>query len=383
MIRVLYTILLITTLSCKNEKNVALKNIEDKQKEVSVIEESFGYLPDSTEIKQFTLTNEQGIEMKAITYGGIITSLKTPDRTGKFDDVVLGYDNMEGYLKKTPYFGAIIGRYGNRIANGKFELEGKTYQLATNNGKNHLHGGIKGFDKVVWDVTEIKDENGVGLKLNYVSPDGEEGYPGNLIAQVEYFLGNDNTLSFNYTAKTDRPTIVNLTQHSYFNFTGAQRDVLSHLLKINASNITAIDNGLIPTGEFLSVTGTPFDFRNAKEIGQDIESDDEQMKFGLGFDHNWIIDGDKAFKFAASVYEPKSGRYMEILTTEPGIQFYSGNFLDGSIIGKNNIVYNHRYGFCLETQHFPDSPNKSHFPSSTLDVGETYHSKTTLKFSTK
>lgn len=364
-------------LSCSSNKNEQLIK--------SGIEEAvFGTMPDGREIKSYTLKNANGLEMKAITYGGIITSLKIPDKKGAFEDIVLGYDNLQSYLDNNPYFGAIIGRYGNRIGHGTFLLDGETYVLAKNNGKNHLHGGVKGFDKVVWDVEEISKEDGLGLIFSYRSIDIEEGYPGNLDATVSYFLNNDNELSFQYSARTDIKTVVNLTQHSYFNLSAMREDILGHILEINASGFLPVDNSLIPTGEIKSVEGTPFDFRMAKAIGMDIESQNEQIQFGKGYDHNWVLDqGDSPMNYAASLYDAKSGRFMEIYTEEPGLQFYSGNFLDGSIKGKNGIVYQLHSGLCLETQHYPDSPNKEGFPTVLLIPGEEYNTKTIYKFSVK
>ena len=350
----------------------------------SISNESFGTMPDGTVVDAYTLTNENGVTMKVITYGGIITSLTVPDRAGNREDIVLGYDNLDGYLAATPYFGAIIGRYGNRIARGKFSLDSTEYTLVINNIGNHLHGGTVGFDKVIWAAEPFESETGAGLRLTYTSADGEEGYPGTLSVTVTYWLDNDNTLSFDYVATTDKKTIVNLTQHSYFNLTGTKEDILGHELVLNAAAFLPVDSTLIPLGEIRDVAGTAFDFTVAKPIGRDIAADDQQITFGLGYDHCWALNqGEEAMKFAASVYEPKSGRFMEVFTTEPGIQFYSGNFLDGTITGKNNQVISHRYGLCLETQHFPDSPNQPQFPSVVLNPGEEYHTTTKIRFSTK
>jgi aldose 1-epimerase len=349
----------------------------------SVQQEPFGTMPDGTAVEQYTLTNANGIEMKVITYGGIITSLKLPDRDGNFADVVLGYDNLEGYLKQNPYFGAIIGRYGNRIAKGLFTIDDVQYQLAQNNIGNHLHGGNVGFDKVVWQAEPLSIENGVGVKFTYKSKDMEEGYPGNLDVTVNYILDNDNTLTFEYFATTDKKTIVNLTNHAYYNLTGKPGDILGHELKINADTYLPVDSTLIPM-QPESVQGSPFDFTSAKAVGKDIEADHVQLKNGGGYDHCWILNkSDEALNFAASLYEPGSGRYMEVFTTEPGIQFYSGNFLDGTITGKGGVVYNYRTGLCLETQHYPDSPNRPDFPTTLLNPGEEYRTKTVTKFSVK
>jgi aldose 1-epimerase (EC 5.1.3.3) len=346
--------------------------------------ESFGTLPDGTPLELFTLRNRSGMEVKVTNYGGIITELKVPDRNGKLDDITLGYSSIDGYLKESPYFGALIGRYGNRIGKAQFTLDGQTYKLPANDGPNTLHGGPKGFDKVVWNAEPFERDGERGIVLTYTSPDGDQGFPGTLNARVTYTLTDDNELVFEYHATTDKPTVVNLTQHAYFNLAGdGSGDILGHELVINADRYTPVDGGLIPTGELASVEGTPFDFRTKTAIGARIDADDEQIKRGGGYDHNFVLnrDGD-GLVLAARVEEPTSGRVMEVFTTEPGLQFYSGNFLDGSITGKNGHVYQKRSGFCLETQHFPDSPNKPEFPSTRLDPGQTYESKTVYKFST-
>lgn len=352
----------------------------------SIMKSDFGTLPDGRKGDLYTIKNENGMEMRVTNYGGIIVSLKVPDRSGRFDDVVLGYDKLADYLAGSPYFGAIIGRYGNRIAGGKFTLNGREYTLATNNGANHLHGGVTGFDKVLWDAQPFQNENGVGLVLSYLSRDGEEGYPGNLTVNVTYTLDNNNHLQVNYQATTDQPTICNLTQHTYFNLGGHNSGTINHHeLMINASRFTPVDGGLIPTGELRPVEGTPFDFRKPTPIGARLDADDPQLKYGLGYDHNWVLDRQtkNELELAATLYEPGSGRYMEVWTTEPGIQFYGGNFLDGSNIGKGGHAYQHRTGLCLETQHFPDSPNKPDFPPVTLNPDEVYHTTTIYKFATK
>lgn len=332
-----------------------------------------------------TLTNNHGASVTISSTGGIVTSLTMPDRSGTLGDVVLGYDNPDDYRKAGPYFGALIGRYGNRIADGEFNLNGVEYTLAQNDGPNSLHGGIKGFDKVVWETQRIDSPAGPALELTYLSPDGEEGYPGNLLVKVVYTLTHDNELKIDYTATTDRDTVVNLTQHSYFNLAGHDRgDILGHILTINADRFTPVDETLIPTGEVRPVAGTPFDFIRPTPIGARIEEPDEQLKFGLGYDHNWVLNNsDGSLALAATVSDPGSGRVMEVWTTEPGVQFYSGNFLDGSQIGKGGHAYQQRYGLCLETQHFPDSPNQPDFPSTTLEAGESYHSTTIYKFLTE
>jgi len=335
-------------------------------------------------IDVFTLSSGQGIELQAITYGGIITSLKVPDRSGRVADVVLGFDTPDAYWKEPPppFFGAIIGRYGNRIAKGKFTLEGKTYTLATNNGPNHLHGGNKGFDKVLWTAESRQTADGATVVFTRTSPDGEEGYPGTLSARVTYTVTPRNELIIDYHATTDKATPVNLTQHSYFNLAGdGSGDILGHELTINADRYTPVDDTLIPTGELAPVEGTPFDFRKATAIGARIDQNNPQLKNGKGYDHNWVLNRSGAgLQLAARLTDPKSGRTMEIRTTEPGLQFYSGNFLDGTIKGKGGRVYGHRGGLCLETQHFPDSPNHSNFPSPILRPGQTYESRTVFKF---
>ncbi len=345
----------------------------------SIEQKVFGKLPSGEEVLEFTLKNNSGIEMKVITYGGIITTLMLPDKNGKFEDVALGYDNIEGYLESTPYFGAIIGRYGNRIAKGKFSLDGTDYQLAINNIGNHLHGGEKGFDKILWTGEAMQGEESVSLKMSYISEDMEEGYPGTLTSTVVYTLNNDDELIFEYEATTDKKTVVNLTNHAYYNLAGNKGDILSHQLKLVASQYVPVDSTLIPT-EIDSVKGSPFDFTDYKVIGLEIDADHEQLKNAGGFDHCWVLDKDgDALGLAASLLEPTSGRRMDVYTEEPGIQFYSGNFLDGSITGKG-VTYEYRTGLCLETQHFPDSPNRPDFPSTELIPGETYKTKTVTKF---
>jgi aldose 1-epimerase len=352
----------------------------------SVAAEPFGTTPDGEAVQLFTLTNGNGIEIKAISYGGIIISLKTPDRNGELGDIVLGYDNLQSYVDGSPYFGSIIGRYGNRIGSARFELDGEVYTLAANDGENHLHGGVLGFDKVVWSGEPFDDDTGVGVVFRYVSSDGEEGYPGNLQVQVTYTLNNADELVVDYLAVTDKATPVNLTQHSYFNLEDAgASDILGHELMIAADAYTPVDATLIPTGEIAPVEGTPFDFRTPYAIGARIDAADTQLEFGGGYDHNWVLNGTPAdgMTLAARVLEPTTGRTLEILTTEPGIQFYSGNFLDGTLTGKGGVVYQHRTGFCLETQHFPDSPNEPDFPSTILRPEEEYRTQTIFRFGTE
>lgn len=333
----------------------------------------------------YTMTNAKGLVMKVTNYGGIVTSFMVPDRDGKPGDIVLGYNDVDSYVKNNPYFGAIIGRYGNRIGKAKFSLNGKEYKLSANNGENTLHGGEKGFDKVVWDAKKVESKNAVGVEFTYLSKDGEEGYPGNLKTTVVYWLTNNNEFKVEYTATTDKPTVISLTHHSYWNLSGEGFDILGHELMINADKYTPVDKGLIPTGKLLSVEGTPMDFRKVTAIGARIDNDYEQLKFGKGYDHNWVLKQKKVgeMTLAATLYDPKSGRLMKISTTEPGIQFYSGNFLDGTITGKGGKPYKFRTGLCLETQHFPDSPNKPNFPSTVLKPGETYKTTTIHTFSVK
>jgi len=352
---------------------------ETMQAPGTVVKSSFGILPDSTEVNLYTLVNKSGITMKVTNYGGIITSLSVPDKNGKVADIVLGYDSLSDYLKATPFFGALIGRYGNRIAKGKFTLDGTEYDLAKNDGPNHLHGGVKGYDKVVWDAEDFKTDSTVGLKLHYLSKDGEEGYPGNLDITVTYTLSDNNTLTFDYTAATDKATPVNLTQHSYFNLAGSG-DIKSHELMIAASRYNVVDSTLIPTGELRDVKGSPFDFTTVKPIGQDLVAAGGKP---IGYDHNFILDTKTLTDLAVRVVEPNSGRIMEVYTDQPGVQFYSGNFLDGTLTGKAGTVYQQYSGFCLETQHFPDSPNQAAFPTTILKPGETYQTTTIYKFSAK
>ena len=344
----------------------------------------FGATAEKKTVDLYTLTNSSGLEAGIITYGGIVVSLKVPDRGGKLQEVTLGYDSLDGYLKNnSPYFGALIGRYANRIDKGKFSLGGREYRLATNNGGSHLHGGNRGFDKVVWKAEEVRGQNDVGLKLAYTSPDAEEGYPGTLTVTVVYTLTNNNELKMDYAATTTKETILNLTNHAYFNLAG-DGDILKHEVMIDADRFTPVNAAVIPTGELRSVKGTPMDFTKPMAIGARINQKDEQLVLGKGYDHNWVLNRkDNNLSLAARVVEPTSGRVLEVLTTEPGVQFYTGNFLDGTIKGKAGKVYQQRAGFCLETQHFPDSPNKANFLSTVLKPGQKYATTTVYRFSTK
>jgi aldose 1-epimerase len=347
------------------------------QAKTSITKQAFGQTADGAAVDLYTLTDGK-VEVRITNYGGIIVSLRTPDRNGKLDDVVLGYDSFEGYRANPAYFGAIIGRYANRIAHGSFQLDGKTYSVPKNDGDNALHGGIRGFNKVVWTASEIKD----GIELTYVSKDGEQGFPGTLSTTVLYVL-EGGALRIEYSATTDKDTVLNLTNHSYFNLAGQGKgEVLGHMVKIDASRFTPVDAALIPTGELKPVQGTPFDFRTPHAIGERIDAKDEQLRLGLGYDHNFVLDHPEGrLSEAAEVYEPTTGRILRVLTTEPAVQLYTGNHLDGSITGKQGVVYKPRFAFCLETQHFPDSPNHPSFPSTELKPGQKFHSVTIFEFS--
>ena len=351
-------------------------------KKASATSAPFGDLPNGPALTVYTLTNANGVEVRTIPYGAIVVSIRVPDRNGKFDDVLLGFDRIDGYAGSHPYFGAVVGRYGNRIAKASFTLDGQQYALAANNGPNSLHGGVKGFDKKVWGAELFDRDGNVGVIYTVTSPDGDEGYPGNLKAQVTYTLTKSNELTVEYEASTDKATPINLTQHSYFNLAGEGRgDVLNHRLTIDANRYTPVDATLIPTGDYAAVENTPFDFRRPTPIGARIDADDEQLRHGGGYDHNWVLNRDRdGLVHAARLEEPTSGRTLDVSTTEPGIQFYAGNFLDGTIKGKSGHVYARRSGLCLETQHFPDSPNHSSFPSTILRPGEQYRSKTVFAF---
>ncbi|HEX3856772.1 MAG TPA: aldose epimerase family protein [Verrucomicrobiae bacterium] len=343
----------------------------------------FGKMPDGAPVEIYTLRNGNGMESQIMTLGGTVTSLKTPDKNGRLDDVVLGYEALDGYLKNNPYFGGLIGRYGNRIGGAEFILDGKTCVLAKNHGLNSLHGGVKGFDKVIWKTIRAEaGADGPQLELYYLSKDGEEGFPGNLDVTAIYTLTEDNALRLNFSAVTDKPTLCNLTHHSYFNLAG-RGDILGHEVFINADKFTPVNESLIPTGELKSLDGTPLDFRRPTAIGARIDSDDEQLKFGRGYDHNWVINKPAGeLGLVARTTEAATGRILEVFSTEPGLQFYSGNFLDGSITGKGGTIYKRRHGFCMEPQHFPDSPNKPNFPSAVLRPGQVYRNTIICKFST-
>jgi aldose 1-epimerase len=348
-------------------------------------QQPFGQSPDGEAIEIVTLSNLNGIEVRVMTYGGVIVTLRTPDRERRVDDIVLGHDDAAGYFTSAAFFGTLVGRYANRIAKGRFTLDGREYVLATNNGPNHLHGGRKGWDKAVWRPEAFNDRRGVGVTLTHTSRDGDEGYPGTVKATVTYTLKDADELQIDYVATTDKPTIINLSQHSYFNLAGTRAaSILDHEVSINADRYTPVDAGLIPTGELAPVQGTPFDFRQPTAIGARIDQTHEQLERGRGYDHNFVLNRQRDGLIpAATVYEPTSGRTLEVLTTEPGVQFYTGNFLNGTITGKGGVKYGYRAGFCLETQHFPDSPNRPNFPTPVLRPGETYRSTTVFKFGTR
>lgn len=349
---------------------------------VRVSQSSFGRLADGRAVDLYTLTNAHGVEIRVMTYGAIITVVRIPDRSGDIQDITLGFDSLAGYLREHPYFGAVVGRYANRIAHGQFSLDGATHHLALNNGPNTLHGGRRGFDKVLWSGESFSGPASAGVALRYESPDGEESYPGTLAVSVKYTLNERDELIVDYEATTTKPTIVNLTQHSYWNLRGeGHGDILGHVVEINASSFTPVDSTLIPTGEIAPVAGTPFDFRTPTPVGSRIAAPNEQIRFGGGYDHNWVVDRKTAaLTHAARVVDPISGRSLDVSTTEPGMQFYTGNFLDGTIVGKGGHVYVHRGALVLETQHFPDSPNHPNFPSTVLRPGERYRSQTIFGF---
>lgn len=371
----------------KDTASASVRSVPDSMRAASgahISAAPFGSLPTGEKARVFTMTNARGMELRVLDYGGIIVSLRTPDRTGAFADIVLGFDDLTGYVTSSPYFGAIAGRYANRIANGRFTLDGITHDLAVNNPPNALHGGVKGFDKVVWRAEPGADSAGVHLTLRYTSPDGEEGYPGTLRATTTYTLTGSNQLVVSYEATTDRPTVVNLTQHSYFNLAGeGSGDILGHELTLNADRFIPIDSTFIPTGEIAPVAGTPFDFRTPTRIGRRIDEPHAQLRNGHGYDHSFVLTRsgqDTGLVRAAHLVDPRSGRTLDVATTEPGLQVYSGNFLDGTVIGKAGHAYQRRGAVCLETQHFPDSPNKPQFPSTIVRPGQTYRSRTVFSF---
>ncbi|MBI1280653.1 MAG: galactose-1-epimerase [Anaerolineaceae bacterium] len=350
----------------------------------SISKRPYGTTASGQAVEEYTLTNANGVEGKIITFGGIITSLRVPDRKGSMADVVLGFTNLTDYETKSPYFGALIGRYGNRIGKASFMLDGAQYTLALNDGPNSLHGGVKGFDKKVWSAKEGKSDTGIALELSYLSPDGEEGYPGNLSVTVTYTLTNDNAIRIDYSATTDKTTVVNLTNHSYFNLAGnGSGTIYDHIVQIYADRYTPVSGTLIPTGELAPVAGTPFDFRSPKVVNGGIRSGHQQMVYGRGYDHNFVLNRktDNALEIAARVYDPSSGRAVEVWTTEPAIQFYTSNFVDATLVGSSGGIYRQGDAFCLETQHYPDSPNQPAFPTTTLKPGDTYNTTTVYKFS--
>ena len=349
---------------------------------LSIEKTNFGTLSSGEEVQLFTLGNSQGMQVGVLDYGGIITSLLAPDHKGQYEDVVLGFENLADYETRNPYFGALVGRYANRIAGGKFSLDGEEFKLVQNNGNNHIHGGTKGFDKVIWEAKPMEYANRVSLELTYTSIDMDEGYPGNLLCTVVYSLFENNELQVAYSATTDKKTVVNLTQHSYFNLSGDfSKNILDHELFISADEFVPVNKELIPYGEYAAVAGTPFDFNNPKTIGSHIEDSHEQIAIGNGYDHSWVLkDYNSKIRKVASVLHPQTGRFLEVFTTEPGMQLYTGNFLDGTLPAKGGGTYARRSGFCLETQHHPDSPNQPSFPSVVLEPGQTYRSETLFRF---
>jgi aldose 1-epimerase len=379
-----FAVLGVCALACLSQacSSESAANKDTKEANVAVKSQPYGKMPDGTAVDLYTLTNKNGMQAGIITYGGAVVQLMVPDRAGKTADVVLAMDDLDGMRKQTAFFGALIGRYGNRIGHAQFTLDGQTYKLPANDGANTLHGGPEGFDKRVWMAASGTSAGEPTLTLDYVSKDGEMGFPGALTAKVVYTLTDKNELKIEYTATTDKPTVVNLTNHTYFNLAG-EGDILGHEVTINADRFTPVDRGLIPTGELKPVKGTPFDFTAATAIGARIDQKDQQLEYGKGYDHNWVLNrGAGGVTKAAEVHEPKSGRVMEVWTAEPGLQFYTGNFLDGSLKGKGR-TFNRRNAFCMETQHYPDSPNKPDFPSTTLRPGQTYRTTTVYRFSAR
>ncbi len=382
ILSIIMYIILTGCLACN--ENMKNKVAPKKDNTMQIEKSSYGTTTNNEKVTQFILRNRDDISVTIITYGGIITEILTPDSEGRMDNVVLGFDNLEQYEKENPFFGALVGRYGNRIAKGKFTLNDTEYTLAVNNGENSLHGGLKGFDKVVWIVEEVKESDSfVSLKLSYLSKDMDEGFPGNLNTVVTYTLNKDNSLDILYEATTDKTTVVNLTQHSYFNLSGDfSKTIDDHKVEIDADQIVPVDRTLIPLGNLASVENTPFDFRKPKLIGDGIDEDNEQMKLGAGYDHCWVLNNqEKGYRSVAKALHPNSGRLMEVLTDQPGMQLYTGNFLDGTLPMPGGGAYVKRSGFCFETQHYPDSPNQPQFPSTTLEPSEKYMTRTTYKFS--
>ena len=376
-------VILMVLIACQSQNQQTEKMEEPVGEQFSIEEKTYGRLSDTVEVIQYTITSASGFEMRILNYGCIMTHLLVPDRDGNLEDILLGFDNWESYEENSPFFGCIVGRYGNRIAKGKFSIDDKEYTLALNNGENHLHGGEMGFDKKMWKSSPYVEGDRAGVRFEYTSKDGEEGYPGNLMVRFNCYITAEQELGFEYEAETDQITHCNLTQHNYYNLSGnTKRNILGHALQIDANHITPVDKGLIPTGELLNVRSTPFDFTDAKPIERDIDKSAEQLKFAGGYDHNFVLsDSNSDLHDCAILIDSVSGRKMEVKTTEPGVQFYSGNFLDGSFSGKYGIPYTRNMGMCLETQHFPDSPNQKDFPSTILRPGETYSSKTIHKFS--
>ncbi len=371
----LFTTLLLLTTACQKPM---------QEQTPTITKEAFGFMPDGSAIDLYTLSNNNGMTVKITNYGAIITSIQVPDKAGRLGEVTLGYDQLDGYLEATPYFGAVVGRYGNRIAKGQFTLNDVSYTLVTNNGPNHLHGGTTGFDKMAWQVDRAETQaSEASLALTYISPHGEEGYPGTLTTTVIYTLTNKNALKIDYVSTTDQPTILNLTNHTYFNLKDAgASSILDHKMMIMADHFTPVDSTLIPTGELRSVAGTPFDFLQPTTIGSRIEAEDEQLAYAGGYDHNYVLNGHIGeLRKVAEVYEPVSGRVMEVQSTQAGVQFYTGNFLNGRIVGRGGIAFQKRSAFCLETQHYPDSPNQSTFPTVVLKPGENYQHTTIYAFS--
>ncbi|MEO8481502.1 MAG: aldose epimerase family protein [Acidobacteriota bacterium] len=369
----------VTATACRPAPAPPPPAVEPAMSKPTLTRENFGTMPTGEAVDLYTFKNGH-VEVRITNLGATITSIRTPDRNGQLGDIVLGFDDLQGYLGNTPFFGVVVGRYGNRIAKGQFSLDGHKYTLARNNGENHLHGGLAGFDKKVWTPRVLESDAGPSLQLSYLSKDGEEGYPGTLTATVIYTLTPKNELTIAYSATTDKKTVVNLTNHSYFNLSGTG-DILSHEVTIDADRFTPVDKGLIPTGELQPVAGTPFDFTKPTAVGARIEQKDEQIQFGNGYDHNWVLNhAPGAMGLAARVTDPSSGRVLEVSTTEPGVQFYTGNFLDGTVTGKGGRVYQKRNALCLETQHFPDSPNHPAFPTTVLERGQTYATRTTFAF---